>query len=125
MDDKTLAGLMPDESLSESKLRMIRARSLLSNLDPNLVIESEENRRVEPGSYNFCTSLAKVVNGESNREITDIELKRLEDIYLWSYPNMKLTPKQKKQILDWCKRDGHNELVENIEQVLEKGDEDD
>ena len=117
-------GLVSSEvELSEEEIRFYRAKKLLGSMKIEQVMKAEDNNDVEKGSLDFCLELAKVINGEVDGDITNIELKRLEDIYIWSMPNSKLSEEQKREVLVWCERDGHEELVDNIQQKMLKGNE--
>ena len=47
------------------------------------------------------------------------DLLGLEDAFLWSRENVELSREQKEQVVAWCRRDGLDELADEIQTNLD------
>lgn len=119
-------------SMTEPQRRLMRMRWLLKELNEDMLRQAEEKRLVEAGTVAFAkgmvtsvkeidTVLAKAENMISN--LTQIELDKLEDAYMWSLPHAQLTIEEQKKVMEMCIKNGQHELANEIKKTIEEKEE--
>jgi len=117
--------VLTHQDLTPPQRRFLRCQYLLTELDQKSVEAAIEANNLPPGTVDFVTGVAKKVmrvqDGEIPPEdILQLELERLEDAHMWSRRNVELTDKEKEMVVGWCRRDGLDELANDIQANLEK-----
>jgi len=110
-------------TLTEYQRRFLRARWLLANMGKERVDEAVAAGMLEPDARAFIEETAELVRKiEDGRaepgDLQQIVLDRLEDTYMWSQPRAKLTVAEKRQVAEWCRRDGHSNLADEVERGI-------
>ena len=116
---------MEHHDLREEERRLLRARWLVANLPVENVRAAVEKGRLEPDTVKFVRETARLVRRIENEEaepddLLPVIMDRLEDAFMWTMPYAELTEEQKRRVVGWCRRDGHGELADEIEQDLDE-----
>jgi hypothetical protein len=107
----------------ESERRQQRAKWLLDNILLDNVKLAVENQSLETSVIDFLEGVTDRLKTESP-VVTQLELDRLEDAYMWSLPHAKLSIDQIRQVATWCRRDAGDkpqmlDMAKAIDQKLE------
>jgi len=114
------------QDLTPGQRRVLRIQWLLAEIDEQKLVEAEKSKKVEPGTYQFVVDCAKKIEAVRNNEETadsvpQVMLDRLEDTYRWTLPYSQLNLEQQAKVAEWCKRDGHTDMAEEItKEIAEK-----
>lgn len=113
--------------MSPEKGRVVRAKWLVEEMKVENVKDAVDQKKLEPDAVQFVGSVAVLVaaiesGDEDAAKLTPAMLARLEDAYVWSLPTSRLTPEQKRQAADWCRRCGNEELANEIEKNVEEAE---
>ena len=111
--------------LSEAQRRFLRARWVVANLTRKRLDAAIVANLLEPDTVTVVEEAARVVamveDGTAEPEdLLPVVVDRLEDALMWSMPNAMLNEEQKRQVVEWCRRDGHDELADDVEREIEK-----
>jgi len=115
--------------MTDAQRRYTRATWLVANMPPEVVRKAIEEKKLEPDAYKFVEETAslclRIAKGEADPEdLLPVVLDRLEDAHMWTLPYVELTAEQKLRVLEWCREDGHDDLADEIEDNLNKEEED-
>lgn len=111
--------------LTEAQRRFLRARWVVANLTRERLDAAIAANCLEPDTVDVVEEAARVVrmveDGDAEPEdLLPVVVDRLEDAFMWSVPNAELSEEQKRQVVEWCRRDGHGELADDVERSLDE-----
>ena len=105
--------------------RFLRLSELLTTMTREEVLIAEEKLLVEKGTCVFLDEMNELITainkGEKQTDdVLEVMLVKAEDAFIVSRPIFQMTEDQKLKVVEMCKRDGHNEMAEEIQNDIDK-----